>query len=207
MLKRNTSVRVNAAWPAANEIAAGVIRPAGSATGSRNHRSVVFVPIGDQQHGAEEKPTAVPSRPRSAFCPVLSAFDRSTDRVPRRTQKECCTPVQVRDIDAIPKPTAPRTLLCSHTERRSRWALARARAAPAPGTPSGRRPSSRSSQPRRSAAEVTRSMLRAMLETAQPTPARGSSGQGTVMNSSAFARGQSSGAARKAPHVKPAGRS
>ena len=45
MLNRNTSVSVNAAWPAAKEIAAGATPANRIATGSRNHSSVALVPI------------------------------------------------------------------------------------------------------------------------------------------------------------------
>lgn len=35
------------------------------------------------------EPTTVPRTARMAFWPVLSALERSTDRVPSRIQKEC----------------------------------------------------------------------------------------------------------------------
>ncbi len=89
MLNRNTSVSVNAAWPAAKEIAAGATPASRIATGSRNHSSVVLVPIAVSISAPTMKPITVPDRPRSAVCPVLSAFERSTESAPRTTQKEC----------------------------------------------------------------------------------------------------------------------
>ena len=56
MLKRNTSVSVNAAWPAAKEIAAGATPASRIASGSSSHSSVVLVPITRQQRGADDEP-------------------------------------------------------------------------------------------------------------------------------------------------------
>ena len=113
------------------------------------------------------KPATVPSRPRTAFWPVLRALERRTDSVPSTTQKECCTPVNLATSTARPRPIAPRRLLCSHTEWLSRWELARWRAARMVlGNPSGCRPRRRANQPRRSAA-ADKAMLEASWVTAK----------------------------------------
>ena len=65
MLKRNTSVSVNAAWPAANEIAAGATPASRIASGSRNHSSVALVPITVSIAAPMTNPTTVPDRPRT----------------------------------------------------------------------------------------------------------------------------------------------
>ena len=107
-------------------------------------------------------PTNVPSRPRTAFWPVLSTLERSTDKVPSTTQNECCTPVTLAMNTARASATAARTLLCSQTECTSRWAAARCQAADSVlSTPAGWRPSTRSSQVRRSASAAW-SMLAAI---------------------------------------------
>ena len=106
MLNRISSVTVNAAWPAANEIAAGATPATRIAGGSRTQSTVVFGADQREQHGRRStNPTTVPSsaaRRRSG--PVLSAFERSTDSVPSTTQNECCTPVRFGDEDRQPQP-------------------------------------------------------------------------------------------------------
>ena len=141
---------VNAAWPAAKEIAVGA-RPANStANGSSTHSTVVLVPISATSAPPTTNPAVVPSRPRIAFWPVLSALERSTASVPNTTQKPCWTEVSSATSTASARPVAPRRLLCSHDELGSACASARSRAElSGPVKPAGWRPSSRSSQLRR----------------------------------------------------------
>ena len=80
MLKRITSVTVKAAWPAANEIAAGAKPATRIANGSSTHSTVELVPISSIRPAPTMKPASVPSSPRRAFWPMLSAFERSTDK-------------------------------------------------------------------------------------------------------------------------------
>ena len=61
-------------------------------TGSSTQSIVRSVPITSTSAPPTTKPAVVPSTPRSAVCPVVSAFERSTDRVPRTIQNECWTP-------------------------------------------------------------------------------------------------------------------
>ena len=108
---------VNAACPAANEIAAGAT-PA-SRTRAAAGPTAPSCPCRSRENAAPmANPTAVPTSPRAMYCPVLSAFERSTESVPSTTQNECCTPVRSATSTASPSPTAPRTLLCSQTEWR-----------------------------------------------------------------------------------------
>ena len=108
---------------------------------------VVSFPIASSRSAPTKKPIAVPASPRRMFCPVASAFERSTESVPSTTQNACCTPERSATRTAIARPIAPRTLLWSQTECRSRWANARrCAAASGPGKPAGWRPSSRSSE-------------------------------------------------------------
>ena len=117
MLKRISSVRVNAAWPAAKEIAAG--REPGEQDGRREQQPQQRRVGADQLDQRARRPRS--RRPcragrASTFCPVLSAFERSTESVPSTTQKACCTPVRLAISTARPRPTAPRMLFCSHSE-------------------------------------------------------------------------------------------
>ena len=79
MLKSRTIVTVNAAWPATNETAAGATAASKTAGGSKNQMNVVSFPIASSRSAPTKKPIAVPASPRMMFCPVASAFDRSTE--------------------------------------------------------------------------------------------------------------------------------
>ena len=140
MLKRISSVSVNAACPAVKEITAGATPASSTASGSSTQSSAVLVPMAATTAAPIANPIAVPSTPRAMNWPVFSAFERSTDSVPSTTQNECCTPVRLATNTARPRPTAPRTLLCSHTEcalevRRGALAGRRQRARDALGLP------------------------------------------------------------------------
>ena len=54
----------------------------------------MLVPISATSAPPITNPTVVPINPRITFCPVLSAFDRSTASVPKTTQNPCCTEVR-----------------------------------------------------------------------------------------------------------------
>ena len=59
---------VNAAWPAANEIAAGAKPANRTANGSRTQSSVVFVPTSAHEARADDEPDhACPAAPRTTF--------------------------------------------------------------------------------------------------------------------------------------------
>ena len=58
---------------------------------------MAFVPIEDEQRRADDEPGGRAEQPRTMFCPVLSALERSTDSVPSTTQNACCTPVRFAD--------------------------------------------------------------------------------------------------------------
>ena len=62
-------------------------------------------------------PTAVPASALITDRPVPSALERSTDRVPSTTQKECWRPVFWAMNTAMASPTAPRTLLRNQIDR------------------------------------------------------------------------------------------
>src|ERR1039457_1166844 len=62
-------------------------------------------------------PAAVPASALRMVRPVPSAFERSTDSVPRTTQKEGWRPDFGAMNPATASPAAPRTLLRNHTER------------------------------------------------------------------------------------------
>ena len=84
---------MNAACPAANEMAAGAMPANRMASGSSVQRTPDEVPITCSSRAPTTKPAMVPARPRRTFWPVFRAFERSTDSVPRMTQNECWTPV------------------------------------------------------------------------------------------------------------------
>jgi hypothetical protein len=92
MLKRMNSTMVNAACPAANEIALGAYEPIRTATGRIAHSTVSCVPIPITSSEPRTIPTAVPARAERIDQPVPSALERSTDSVPSTTQKLCWTP-------------------------------------------------------------------------------------------------------------------
>ena len=84
---------------------------------------------------------------------MFSALERSTASVPKTTQNACCTPVSWETSTARPSATAPLTLFCSQSECGSTWDPARSCAVESrSASPMGRRPSTWSSQLRRSAA-------------------------------------------------------
>ena len=83
------AVTVNAAWPAANEIAAGATPVTRMAGGRSTHSTVVFVPTASTMTAPTTMPTTVPSTARTTLWPVLSALERSTESVPRTTQNAC----------------------------------------------------------------------------------------------------------------------
>src|ERR1700693_2650333 len=56
-------------------------------------------------------PRAVPPTARTTVAPVPSALERSTDRVPRTTQKPCWTSMTSITATARASPMAPRTLV------------------------------------------------------------------------------------------------
>ena len=58
---------VKAAWPAANEIAAGAKPANRTANGNRNQNRVVFVPIRATRPAPTANPTTLPSRARTTF--------------------------------------------------------------------------------------------------------------------------------------------
>ena len=60
----------------------------------------------------------VPPTARSAVEPVFNADERSTDMVPRTTQKPCETSVTSASRTANANPSAPRTLFWNQTDRR-----------------------------------------------------------------------------------------
>ena len=129
-------------------------------------------------------PTTVPSIARRAFWPVLRAFERSTDKVPRITRNECCRPVFSATSTAIARPMAPRRLLWSQTECGSRCAVARSRAElRGPEAFPGSTPAIVSSQPRRSAAAAI-SMLEPTRDAAYPNSCARKLGSSEVTNSS-----------------------
>ncbi len=152
-----TRVSVNDARPAANETAAGA-KPASNTAGGQAGTRGGWCRCRRARSTAAPttKSAVVPSSARNADWPVLSAFERSTESDPSTTQKECWTPVCLATSTARLSPTAPRTLLWSHTECRSTCACACSSAeARGPRRPLGWRPSIRSHQPRASAAAVS----------------------------------------------------
>ncbi len=142
---------MNAACPAANEIAAGANPAIRMANGRSTQSTVVLVPTTTTSSAPARKPNSVPASAWTTVWPVLSQFERSTASAPRMTQNEWSTWVRPATATASARPIAPRTLLCSQTEERSTWAAARSWAADrVPGTPSGWRPRTRCIQLRRS---------------------------------------------------------
>ena len=91
------AVTVNAAWPAANEMAAGATPVTRMAGGRRTHSTVVFVPTASTMTAPTTMPTTVPSTARTTLWPVLSALERSTESVPRTTQNPCSALCEVGD--------------------------------------------------------------------------------------------------------------
>ena len=104
--------------------------------GNVTHSAVCDVPIAASSAAPTANPIAVPSSARSAVAPVAPALVRSTESVPRTTQKPCCTLVRSATATAAARASAPRRLLTNHTERRLAWRAARANSS----RPSPRRP-------------------------------------------------------------------
>ena len=91
-LNRISSVSVNAAWPAANEIADGASPATRITIGSRAHSTCGVRPDQVHEGSPDGKPERrCPTRARTTFWPVLSALERSTESVPNATQNPCCT--------------------------------------------------------------------------------------------------------------------
>ena len=90
---------VNAACPAANEIAAGASPANRTTNGSSTHSTVVSVPIAYTIAPPTMKPATVPASARNAFWPVLSAVERSTARVPNDDPEAVLDAAQVGDED------------------------------------------------------------------------------------------------------------
>ena len=164
-LKRIISVRVKAAWPAVKETAAGASPASSTTNGSRIQSTAVLVPTTATMAPPITNPTVVPTTARARFWPVPRALDRRTLRVANATQKACWTVRRSATSTASPRPAAPRRLLCSHRELRSACEPARSWAAVRnPTKPSGWRPSTFSSQVRRSA-RAAKSTLAAICRT------------------------------------------
>ena len=177
MLKRMSTVSVNAACAAANDIAAGASPASRTATGSTSHSSALFVPISHTRPRRRRSPPRCPASARSAVCPVLSALERSTDSAPSTTQKECWTLLRSADQHREPEPDgAAQAVLQPHRvplEVRARALLGgRQRAREARRG----RPSSRSSQVRRSAAAAATDVAGDLERRRSSAPGRGSSG-------------------------------
>ncbi len=62
-------------------------------------------------------PMAVPASARRAVDPVAAALVRSTDKVPRTTQKPCWTPLRSATATAMARATEPRRALRNQTDR------------------------------------------------------------------------------------------
>ena len=75
--------------------------------GRRTHRTAVLVPIRYTSTPPTTNPAVVPTMARTMFWPVLRALERSTARVPKTTQKPCCTPLRWATSTARPRATAP----------------------------------------------------------------------------------------------------
>ena len=129
MLNRMRTTTVKAACPAANEMTRGAYAAISTATGSTIHSTVVSPCTGIRIAAPTTMPTAVPASAVSTVQPVPSALERSTDRVPRTTQKECCRPDVCAMNTAIARPAAPRMLLRNQTDRTPEWVTPKSSAA------------------------------------------------------------------------------
>src|ERR1022692_3860734 len=119
MLNRMITTKVKPACPAANEIIDGATPEISTARGRRTHRSAAWPGTPIITAEPTTKPTAVPPTARRAVAPVPSAFDLSTDSVPRTTQKPCSTSVTSTTATAKASPAAPRTALRNQTDGKS----------------------------------------------------------------------------------------
>ena len=85
-------------------------------------------PDGDDQPGADEEPTTVPPRARSAVAPVAAALVRSTEIVPSTTEKPCCTLVTSATATATATASVARALFRNQTDRKEACPLTSRRA-------------------------------------------------------------------------------
>src|SRR5207247_2499678 len=125
-LNSTAMVTVNAACPTANGAVPGVYAATNTAIGSTTHNTVKLLPIASSRAPPITKPIAVPPRARAALEPVDAAFVRSTESVPRTTQKPCWTLLTSATATATAKATAPLMLFTNQTERTLAWRSASA---------------------------------------------------------------------------------
>ena len=119
MLNRITSVSVNAACPAANEIAAGATPATRIGDGSRIHSTVVLVPTSPISAGPDDEADDRADQPAQRVLSGVQGVGAQHRQRAETTQNECWTPVTVGDEDGQAEATRARTLLCSQTECRS----------------------------------------------------------------------------------------
>ena len=89
MLKRMITITVKAACPATKEIMEGAMPDTRTANGSRAQSNTEWSATPIVMAAPTMNPRAVPPTARRAVAPVPSALERSTDIVPRTTQKPC----------------------------------------------------------------------------------------------------------------------
>ena len=184
MLKRITSVSVNAACPAANEIAAGATPASRTASGSRNHSSVVSVPISAQHAAPTTKPTTVPSdAAHDALAGVQRVRSQHRQRAEDHPERVLHAAQLATSTASASADGAAHAVVQPHrvaVEVRRRALLCGARACP-------RRPraGARAAAPASCGARRRRSARcsRAICETAKPSSCARKLGSSEVMNS------------------------
>ena len=206
---------VNAACPAANEIAAGA-RPANrTANGSSTHSSVVLVPMSRTSTPPTTKPG---DGAQQAAEHVLTGAQRVRAQHRQRAEHDPERVLHAGEVGdehgEAEADGAAHAVAAATSEWRSTWAPARSCAADSgPASPTGWRPSSCSSQLRRSAA-AARSMFCAICETTKLSSCArkpGSSAEITSRRPSAPAAhggaalqlARAARAARRAPRAAP----
>ena len=120
MLNKITTVSVNAACPPANEMIAGATPARKTASGSRSHSSVVFVPIPASRAAPMMKPATVPGHGANGVLPGVQRIGAQHRQRAEDYPERCWTPVSLAASTASPSPAAPRKLLCNQTECGSR---------------------------------------------------------------------------------------